>query len=381
MVKNGFKVLDSDLHVIEPLDLGQRYTDPEFRGEAPRGIVGGSGIWSIVGPDGRPWGRNPTYLQKSGRLTASYYSEYEERMKPYQETGWSAQTELKAMDAEGVDVAVIYPTLGLYALAVPDINPKLAAAIARAYNNWLHEFCQADSDRLIGAALVSPFDVNDAVAETRRSVKDLGFKGIMLRPNEVNRRNWYDPYYDPLWSELEELDVPVGFHEGAGAALPYVGEEFGDNIMLAHAICHPLEQMLAATSFCAGGILARHPNLRVAFLEGNSSWLPFLMWRWDEHWEALGNVYGPELKLSPSEYFKRQCLTSVEADEEPVKFVIDHIGSNRFVFSTDFPHFDSKFPHAVERFLELSMGEDDKRRILWDNCARYYGLSPDNSRR
>jgi hypothetical protein len=58
----------------------------------------------------------------------------------------------------------------------------------------------------------------------------------------------------------------------------------------------------------------------------------------DEHWEWLGDVYARELTMAPSGYFKRQCFVSVECDEEPVKHVIDAIGDDRIVFSTDFPH-------------------------------------------
>src|SRR5262249_45563132 len=93
------------------------------------------------------------------------------------------------------------------------------------------------------------------------------------------------------------------------------------------------------------------------------------------------------LTMAPSEYFKRQCFVSVECDEEPVKHVIDAIGDDRIVFSTDFPHGDSKFPRAVESFLRLPISQESKRKILWDNCAAYYGLpacrcgrSPDEER-
>ena len=135
-----------------------------------------------------------------------------------------------------------------------------------------------------------------------------------------------------------------------------------------------MEQMLAVGSICAGGVLARHPKLRVAFLEANCTWLPWLLWRLDEGWEREGDVWAPDLKMAPSEYFKRQCYVSVEPDEETVKYVIDYMGSDRIVFSTDYPHGDSKFPNAVERFLQLSIAEEDKRKILWDNCASYYEL-------
>jgi uncharacterized protein len=147
--------------------------------------------------------------------------------------------------------------------------------------------------------------------------------------------------------------------------------------MLSHTFSHPVEQMLTAASFCCGGILARHPKLKAAFLEGNCSWLPFFLWRLDEHWERIGDVHAPELTMAPSAYWKRQCFASAEADEEPVKkYTIEYLGSsNGLVFSTDFPHGDSKFPESITRFLQLDIREADKRQILWDNCAAYYGIA------
>jgi len=232
------------------------------------------------------------------------------------------------MDEEGIDVAVISPSWGLFALAVPDLDPRLAAAMARAYNNWLYDFCAPDRQRWLGAGMILPFDVNDAVTESRRWVHELGFRGVFLRPNLVHGRNWHDPYYEPLWSTLEALGVPIGFHEGDTAALLHVGEQFGDNTMLSHTFSYPVEQMLAAASFCGGGILARHPNRRVAFLEGNCSWLPFFWWRLDEHWERMGDVHAPELTMAPSAYWKRQCFASAEADKEPIKYTIDYLGTS-----------------------------------------------------
>ena len=125
---------------------------------------------------------------------------------------------------------------------------------------------------------------------------------------------------------------------------------------------------------CSGGVLARHPKLRVAFLEANCTWLPWLLWRLDEGWEREGDVWAKDLTMAPSQYFKRQVFVSVEPDEAGVKYVIDYIGTDRLVFSTDYPHGDSKFPHAVESFLKLEITQDDKRKILWDNCAEFYHL-------
>jgi predicted TIM-barrel fold metal-dependent hydrolase len=371
MAKNGFRVLDSDLHIIEPPDLWARYIDAPFKHRAPRGFAD----WVLdlrIEIDGKLMPANVTFSADPRGRSAQ---RDRQRFHPFHDRGWSAEAQLDAMDEEGIDVAVIYPTRGLFAQGIDGMDTKLAAAIARAYNNWLYDFCAVNPQRLLGAGMISPFEIDDAVTEARRSIKELDFKGIFLRPNPVNGRNWHDTYYEPLWAELEALDVPLGFHEGLGAYLPQVGERFGRNVMLRHTVCHPGEQMLAAVSFCGGGILERHPRLRVAFLEGNASWVPYLLWRMDEHYEWLGDVFARDLTKEPSEYFKRQCFVSVECDEEPIKGVFDLIGVANVVFSTDFPHPDCKYPGAVARFLELPLPDAAKRAILWDNCARYYGLA------
>jgi len=371
MAKNGFRVLDSDIHIIEPPDLWARYMDAPFKHQAPRGFAD----WVLdlrIEIDGKLMPGNVSYSAEARGRSAQ---RDRKRFRPFHERGWSAEAQLEAMDQEGIDVGVVYPTRGLFAQGIDGMAPKLAAAIARAYNNWLYDFCAVNPQRLIGAGMISPFEIDDAVAEARRSVEELGFKGIFLGPNPVNGRNWHDLYYEPLWSQLEALDVPLGFHEGLGAYLPQVGDRFARNVMLRHTVCHPGEQMLAAVSFCGGGILERHPRLRVAFLEGNASWVPFLLWRMDEHYEWLGDVFARDLSKEPSQYFKRQCFVSVECDEEPIKGVFDLMGVANIVFSTDFPHPDCKYPHAVARFLELPLPDAAKRAILWDNCARYYGLT------
>jgi predicted TIM-barrel fold metal-dependent hydrolase len=383
MAKNGFKVIDSDMHIIEPVDLWQRYIDPGFRGVAPIGTANSASDLNLIHPDGRLWGRDPLRAMATGRAPGQNSKQVEERYRPHADRGYSNEVQLEAMDVEGIDVAVIYPSRGLHALGEPDMDPTLAAAVARAYNDWLFDFCQADPQRLLGAGMISVFNIDDAVAESRRAVKELGFSSVFLRPNMVHNRPWHDPYYEPLWDELEDLGVPLGFHEAIFTGLPQVGWQFGQNFMLRHTFCHPVEQMLCVASFAGAGIFEHHPNLKVAFLEGNCSWLPFFLWRLDEHWEQQGDVWAPELKMAPSEYFMRQGYASVEADEEPVKYAIDWMPNKNLVFSTDYPHGDSKYPHAVDRFLrlgdsdkeqKLGVSDEDKRRILWDNCAELYGI-------
>jgi len=373
MAKHGFKILDSDMHIMEPPDLWERYIDDPFKARAPRGVTSENvRDLRMVYPDGREWARTTTRQNNSARG-----ENFERNQKVYRDhaaRGWTAEVQLEAMEIEGIDVAVLYPTRGLRALVVPDMDAKFAAAIARAYNNWLYDFCAREPSRLIGAGMISPYDMNDAVKEARRCAEELGFRAVFLRSNPLVQAKWHEGYFEPLWSALEDLNLSLGFHESTGTGKNHIGERMEPNLMLRRAYGQPLEQMLALGSFCAGGVLARHSKLRVAFLEANCGWLPWLLWRLDEGWEREGDVWAPDLERAPSEYFKRQCVVSVEPDEAAAKQVVEYTGGRSLVFSTDYPHGDSKYPEAVEHFLRLPIGDDEKRKILWDNCAVYYAI-------
>jgi len=362
--------MDSDMHVLEPTDLWEKYIDPAFRDRAPRGI--GEQRIEIEGRDlvGVNVAARPAYFQDERRQRV--YGDH-------QALEWNAEAQLLGMDREGIDLAVLFPTRALFTHSVDGIDVAFADAIGRAYDDWLYDFCQFAPDRLFGVAHVSPHDVDLAVAQTRRGVEKLGFKGIFLRSQIANERNWYDPCYDPLWAECERLNVPVAFHGAANppftSAAAKVGDHF-DRLMLINTVAHSMPAMLAAIAFTAGGILERFPGLRVAFLEGDCSWLPWLLWRLDEKYEWLGAVDAPELRQVPSEYFKRQCFVSVDCDEEPAKYLVDAGFEDNVVFSTDYPHNDSKFPHAVDAFMRMDLPESVREKWLWDNCARLYAIDP-----
>jgi predicted TIM-barrel fold metal-dependent hydrolase len=373
MAKQGFKILDSDMHIMEPPDLWVRYIDEKFKARAPRGVISSNvRDLRIIYPDGREWARTTTQQNDSAR--GQNFERNQSLYRSDAERGWSPEVQLEAMEIEGIDMAVLYPTRGLRALVVDDMDTEFAAAIARAYNDWLHDFCKKDPQRLIGAGMISPYDMSDAVAEARRCAIELGFRAVFLRSNPLVNHQWHENYYEPLWNALEELNLALGFHESTGTGKRQIGERLEPNLMLRRVYAQPMEQMIALGSLCAGGVLARHPKLRVAFLEANCSWLPWLLWRLDEGWEREGDVWAPDLKMLPSEYFKRQCVVSVEPDEATITHVIDYMGGKNVVFSTDYPHGDSKFPEAVHHFLKLPISDQDKKQILWDNCAAYYAI-------
>jgi predicted TIM-barrel fold metal-dependent hydrolase len=372
MAKNGFLIMDSDMHVMEPPDLWQRYMSDEFRSMAPVGQTSENvRDLRVIFPGDTANDSPATGVPHRGRNYARNQALYADHSR----RGWTGEVQLEAMDTEGLDVAILFPSRGLLVLTHPNMEPRYAAAIARAYNDWMFDLCQTDPDRLYGAGMLSVYDIPSAVEEAHRVVKDLGFKSIFLRSNMVTGKPWYDAYYDPLWSALEELNVPLGFHEATGSRSRQVGEQFEPNFGIRRIYSQPTEQMLAMGAFIGGGVLERHPRLKVAFLEANCSWVPWLVWRMNESYELEGDLFMPDLTMEPVEYFKRQCFVSVEPDETPARYMIEEFGSDQLVFSTDYPHGDSRYPHAVEAFLELPISDDDKRKILWDNCAAFYQIA------
>ena len=208
------------------------------------------------------------------------------------------------MDNEGIDVTVLYPTRGLYANWHQGMDAKFSNAIARAYNDWLYDHCQqGDPKRMFGAASVPIQDVGMAIEEARRAVTQLGFKAVLVRPTRPRRESTITSIPSiPCGRRCRPWGVPVGFHEGSAANLPEVGmDRFGlDEFNLMHTSSHAMEQMLALSATTLGGVLERFPRLKMAYLEGNGSWLPWWLWRLDEHAEG----YLEEgLKMKPSDYF------------------------------------------------------------------------------
>ena len=133
--------------------------------------------------------------------------------------------------------------------------------------------------------------------------------------------------------------------------------------------------MFTLSSLIVGGVLERFPKFNHRDLGKYMRVAAVAPWRLDEQWEKFGPGCDVKLSAKPSEYFSRNCYIATDVDEESLRIVINEIGDDRIVVSTDYPHDDSLFPQATEAFLGLKgVSDDSKRKILWDNCARLYRL-------
>jgi predicted TIM-barrel fold metal-dependent hydrolase len=367
-LRNGHQVIDADGHVIEPFDLWDRYLDPEFRGISP-----------ICDP-------NSTSIEVLGyKMPRSYGAEsyrkalttmWDEKYAVPKARGYDAQSHLDSMDVEGIDVMVLFPSRGLYAAAIEHMDGRIASAICRAYNRWLADFCSANPSRLVGVALTSLHDPDRAAEDVTWAVSELGMRGVVVRPNPYEGRNMHDPAYDNFYSALEELDVPLCTHEGNGAFMPQYGPDRFSERIAWHVMCHPMEQMGAVVSLTAGGVFERHPRLKVAILECGAGWLPYWLYRLDEHVEWLKDSEAKDLSMLPSEYFQRQGWISLEPDEPDLPAIIKGVGQDKLLWASDYPHPDASYPGMVdELFSGEGLTDDDLRHIACENPIALFGLT------
>ena len=378
MARNGFNIVDSDLHVMEPPNLYNDYMDPRFRDRAPRwGIRPESGYSDWHVQDGvlpsLEWLRKEMVSRK--QLDTQKGGNYVQE----KERGYTPVLTLKAMEREGIDVAILFRTYTQMAIQVDGQDPEYSLAVCKAFNDWLADFAQTDPKRLRGSAILATNDIPAAAEEATRAVKELGMVAVTLLPTSVDDRMPHDRECDPLWATLQDLGMPVTFHDTSqGYSARNPGNWFREhpnNLVLVHTFSFPITLMLTIGCMTAGGVLYRFPTLKMAFLEGNCSWLPWLLYRLDEQWEIYGDSQEVQLEHLPSEYFKERCYVSVETDGELLHQVVETVGDDNIVLSTDNPHTDSNYPFAIEKFLAYDkISDTTKKKVLWDNCARLYSL-------
>ncbi len=354
-----YPAIDADGHVHEEDAMFADYLEPAFRGRT----LG----WALNAD------RNRRFVV-DGEEHPPFPKEISVR-KPM-----PAESRIKVLDKERIRLAVLYPSA---ALVAGYMEAGFSHAAMRAYNGWMSDWCGAFPDRLKFAAPVALHDVAEAVREARRAVADLGAVAVTVRPNPVGGKRLDHPDREPLYAAVEELGVPLVVHESTGDPATAGGDRYGgmmrpESYVFHHVVSHPFEQMMAAMALICGGVLERHPKLKVGFFEAGCSWAPYWISRLDDHFEhpRLGG-YMDGLAMRPSEYFQRQCVVTCDPGDPTVPLAVEGLGADKILFATDYPHFDAG-AGPVNEFLEAApLDEAARRRILWSNAAEFYGLSLD----
>ena len=378
-------VIDADGHVLEPPDLWERYLEPAYRARAIRVRRGGDGR-DFLEVDGRPARlTTPEMLGGLGGMgksleelaAACLAGRYAESAPP---AATDPAARLALLDHDGIVRALLYPSLGLqWEAEAPD--PGYALAHTRAYNRWIEEFSAGSGGRLVPIAHLSLGDPAAAARELRRAVR-AGARGGFLLPFTLSGLPHGHPAHDPLWAAAEELDVPIAIHTGVDPTARDLHRRFDGltwpegvvqgiwylQLMFAQAV------QQAFSTFFLYATFDRFPQLKLVVLESGAGWLAYWLDRMDAFATGPLRVTLP-LRERPSTYVRRQCWISADPDERALPPVIEHVGDDRFLWATDYPHSD----HGAGYMEELhELGErlpaDSRRRLFGENAARLYGL-------
>ncbi len=364
------KLISADSHVSEPVDLWVTRVDRQYRERAPRLAVdppGKKGAYFLYeGYEPHPIGiglaagKSPEELAEF--LTKATYADA-------RAGGWDPAQRLQDNELDGVEADVLYTTLGFRIFWLKDEG--MQRECFRVYNDWLAEYCSYAPERMAGLALISLYDPNAGARELERC-KKIGLKGAMIWCSPPADRPYSSHIYDPFWATAQELKMPISLH-----AITGMGSEsqwnWGERYMRSTVLPHEVEKSFSVIVF--SGVLDRFPRLQIVSAENNCGWIPYYLQRMDRAFRANRVASGFKLQLTPSEYFKRQMWCTYIDDYVGVQSR-QFIGVDRMMWSSDYPHQASSWPHSQEvvarDFKDASA--EDRFAITRGNAARLYGF-------
>ena len=376
-----YPLLDADSHVSEPLNLWQERLPAKYRDKAPRMLKeheGKPGAWWLIEEGREPhnvilgFGANKTLEELQQFLKGFSYA-------GAHRGGWDPAQRLKDMDQDGVAGDVLYTTLGFRMFWIRDAG--FQRACFQVYNDWLAEFCSYSPKRLKGLGLISLYDPKQGAEDLEECAKK-GLAGGLIWASPPDELPFYSEVYNSFWKAAQELRMPLSLHEFAGFERIY-WESTAEKRTVANAVAsHEVETTFA--TFILSGILERFPRLKIISAELNCGWLAYFLHRMDRAFDSRGvrlqgSPFPTKLTMKPSEYFRRQLFATFIDD--PYGLAHRHeIGVDNLLWSSDFPHSATFWPHSREKIAKdfHGIGEEDKRKILCENVAKLYGFEADS---
>jgi len=421
MATKRIAVFDSDSHVVEPPELWTKYIEPEYR------TLGKFALW-------REEGKFGSYLKVNGKvfrdtmnsniprhaiwrpgMTWDKVGQLDPNTRHAMTEGASnPEARLKHMDAMGVDQAFLYPTWfaeGFHLVEDPDV----AYALARAYNNWIADFCKAGPDRLFAAAMVPLQNMDYAVEELRRVSKIPCFRGAFIRPMFIEGRYFTHPYYDPLWAELESLGITAAVHPTAGLWNPEwishgpffekVKNRINQRALIATAgggpaagggtdqtsaftasppMGHPIAQMLApwldnhmfvAAALIGFTVMQRYPKMKVVVAHGKASWMEEVLEKMESSTRTIPLLHYYPVRTDVEEMWEEgHVMLGFDAQERLIRKLPDDF-AEKVVWGSRYPHHDTTSAwDAIELLSAARIDEPIMARMLGGNAAEQFGV-------
>lgn len=367
----AYKVVSADNHILEPRDLFVTRLPKQFRDRAPRverGADGGDG-WTW---DDKPPVRTLGLEACAGRGIRPSGYKWDEILPG----NYDGAAHLADMQNDGVDAAVLFPTIPVHAYGMADKD--FALALIQTFNDWLlEEFVAPDPNRLVGLAML-PVDhgIETTLAEFEHCLAK-GAKAFFIPT--FPETSYVDRQYDPLWSAAEQADTPLCLHRTSGGHDPTGGFQFNvPGVNMAGTVTRFFSGVAPLTNMIYTGVFARHPKLKVVDAELNFGWIPFWKFMLDDiftkqkGWARFGT------ETLPGETLGKNVFVTVLDDQ--VGF--DLVGAYPYLadvalFSLDYPHSLCLWPGSAGHIERLTKDLDPlaKDKILAGNAVNIFNLN------
>jgi predicted TIM-barrel fold metal-dependent hydrolase len=388
-------IVSVDDHVVEPPHLWERWLPERFRDSAPRivrkGIAGmrhvGGGTYELEFSDDAPqadcWVYEDQVYPHKRHVAAVGFDRDDMTLSPitYDEMRpgcYEPRARVDDMRSNHVEASLSFPTFprfcGQTFLEAKDRD--LAMACVLAYNDWMvEEWCADSGGALIPLIIIPLWDVDAAVSEIERNatrgVHAVCFSEI---PPHLGLPSIHSGYWDPFFAACASHGVTVCMHIGSSSKMPATSADAPPAVAATLSFGNAMASM---SDFLFSGALVRHPDLRLAYSEGQIGWIPYILERandvWIEH-RAWGGVRDlvPE---PPSTYYFRQIYGCFFRDHHGLAS-LDEVGVDNITFETDYPHTDTTWPHTKEVAEKMFSGLDPEsvRKIVRGNAIRMLHL-------
>jgi predicted TIM-barrel fold metal-dependent hydrolase len=386
-------IVSVDDHVVEPPHVWQRWLPAKYRDRGPKVVrdsyrvewVQGNQIFRKGGdgPKTDWWVYEDLEWSHQMLNACAGYDESEWWMGPISfdqmRVGcYDPAARLADMDLNHVHASLCFPTFPRFCgqMFAERDDRELARAGVRAYNDWMvEEWAGQSGGRLVPLCIVPLWDVGLAAEEVRhnaaRGVRAVAFSEL---PGKLGLPTIHSGYWEPFFAACNETGTAIFMHIGSGShwltSSPDAPPAVTGTLVF-------ITSVMALTDWLLSGALARYPDLRICFAEGQIGWIPYVLERADSLWgKKVWNLQA-QLPLPPSAYMRQ--VYGAFFDDRAGLAARDVIGIDQLTFETDYPHQDSTWPHSVDvvRTFADMLDDAELRKVVHDNGAALLGLDTD----
>jgi aminocarboxymuconate-semialdehyde decarboxylase len=280
--------------------------------------------------------------------------------RPFPRGGWDLERRFKDMDAAEVDMQVVSNTPQTFLYGQ---EPELTAATARVQNDQIAKLVAARPDRFMGIATL-PMQAPDLAANELARAMRAGLRGAHIGSN-INGRNLDDTNLEPVWAQAAALGAFILIHP-VGVA----GAERLKSYYLANLIGNPVDTTIAAASLVFGGVLERHPGLKICLSHGGG-FVPYQAARWAHGWQVRAEPK-VNLKTSPEESLRRFYYDTILHAAAPLEFLVRTAGASHVLLGSDYP-FDMGTAECVRQVRALAIAQAERDIILGEGAVSLVG--------